>query len=86
MFIVWVNIIIIDVYLFILCINKFKYFREGLYLDFLWVFCCNFLKIIGIWICEVGNDLFNFEVEIICFVIVFICVVCFEKVGMGKFL
>lgn len=33
MFIVWVNIIIIDIYLFILGINKFKYFREGLDLD-----------------------------------------------------
>lgn len=86
MFIVRANIIIIDVYPFIPCINKSKHFREGSHLDFSRALCRNFLKTIGTLTCEAGNDLSNSEAEIIRFVIVFICVACFEKAGMGKFL
>lgn len=86
MFIVRANIIIIDIYPFIAGINKSKHFREGSDLDCSRAFYQNFLKTIGTWTCEAGNDLPNSEAEIIRFVIVFICVACFEKAGKGQFL
>lgn len=85
MFIVRANIIIIDIYPFIAGINKSKHFREGSDLDCSRAFCQNFLKTIGTWTREAGNDLPNSEAEIIRFVILFICVACFEKAGKGQF-